>query len=112
MKKPYILIVLLFISVFSNSANQFISFKRVDGSLQILNNGKVVNIIYDNSDQKGISIAINNLVEDFNRVCGVKPELLDEVKDKNCIIIGSIESKYIGVGYSRQRPTGNDIWRV
>ena len=95
MKKPYILIVLLFISVFSNSANQFISFKRVDGSLQILNNGKVVNIIYDNSDQKGISIAINNLVEDFNRVCGVKPELLDEVKDKNCIIIGSIESKYI-----------------
>ncbi|WP_294455299.1 glycosyl hydrolase 115 family protein [uncultured Bacteroides sp.] len=95
MKKPYILIVLLFISVFSNSANQFISFKRVDGSLQILKNGKVVNIIYDNSDQKGISIAINNLVEDFNRVCGVKPELLDEVKDKNCIIIGSIESKYI-----------------
>lgn len=95
MKKPYILIVLLFISVFSNSANQFISFKRVDGSLQILNNGKVVNIIYDNSDQKGIGIAVNNLVEDFNRVCGVKPELLDEATDKNCIIIGSVESKYI-----------------
>ena len=80
---------------FSHAADRFVTFKSSDKSFPIVFNNKTVNILFDANDQKGISIAVNNLAEDFNRVCGVKPELLDEVKDKNCIIIGSIESKYI-----------------
>lgn len=80
---------------FSHAADRFVTFKSSDKSFPIVFNNKTVNILFDTNDQKGISIAVNNLVEDFNCVCGVKPELLDEVTDKNCIIIGSVESKYI-----------------
>ena len=46
------------------------------------------------NDQKGIGIAVENLTEDFSRVCGQKPRRVTEVTP-NCIIVGSLESKYI-----------------
>lgn len=95
MKKLYFILSFLIVSFAVDAAEQFVTFKKTDTALPIFNNGKVLNILLDKDDQKGISIAVNNLLEDFNRVCGVKPELLDEAADKNCIIIGSVESKYI-----------------
>lgn len=95
MRKLYSLFILLFVSLALSAAEQFVIFKKNDKALPIINNGKVVNILYDDTDQKGISIAVKNLIEDFNRVCGVKPEILSDASDNNCIIIGSLESKYI-----------------
>ena len=95
MKKIFIVVISLFVFLSAYSAEKFITFTREESSFPVVANGKVVNIIYDNSDQKGISIAINNLVEDFNRVCGMKPVLLDNPAGNNCIIVGSLESKYI-----------------
>ena len=95
MKKIFIVVISLFVFLSAYSAEKFITFTREESSFPVVANGKVVNIIYDNSDQKGISIAINNLVEDFNRVCGIKPVLLDNPAGDNCIIVGSLESKYI-----------------
>lgn len=95
MKKLYFLFLILFYFIHVNAADRFVTFKSSDKSFPIVFDNKTVNILFDANDQKGIGIAVNNLVEDFNRVCGVKPELLDEATDKNCIIIGSVESKYI-----------------
>lgn len=95
MRKLYSLFILLFVSLALSAAEQFVIFKKNDKALPIINNGKVVNILYDDTDQKGISIAVKNLIEDFNRVCGVKPAILSDASDNNCIIIGSLESKYI-----------------
>ena len=95
MKKIFIVVISLFVFLSAYSAEKFITFNREESSFPVVANGKVVNIIYDNSDQKGISIAINNLVEDFYRVCGMKPVLLDNPAGDNCIIVGSLESKYI-----------------
>ena len=86
MKKIFIVVISLFVFLSAYSAEKFITFNREESSFPIVANGKVVNIIYDNSDQKGISIAINNLVEDFYRVCGMKPVLLDNPAGDNCII--------------------------
>lgn len=95
MRKLYSLFILLFVSLAMNAAEQFVTFKKNDKALPIINNGKVINILYDSSDQKGISIAVNNLIEDFEHVSGLKPNLLNGTSDENCIIIGSLESKYI-----------------
>ena len=95
MRKLYSLFILLFVSLALSAAEQFVIFKKNDKALPIINNGKVVKILYDDTDQKGISIAVKNLIEDFNRVCGVKPAILSDASDNNCIIIGSLESKYI-----------------
>lgn len=95
MKKFFLVILSLFIYFSTYAAENFIVFKQDVSSFPIISNGKVINIMYDFTDQKGIWIAVNNLIEDFNRVCGMKPVLLDKTADANCIIVGSIESKYI-----------------
>lgn len=95
MKKLYLLFIITFVSISVYSAEQFISFKQCNSGLPIISDGHALNILYDAGDQKGISIAVNNLIEDFNRVCGIKPALLDDATDGNCIIVGSLESKYI-----------------
>lgn len=95
MRKLYFLFILLFVSLALNSAERFVTFKKNDVALPIIDNGKVINILYDSSDQKGIGIAVNNLIEDFERVCGLKPNMLSGNSGENCIIIGSLDSKYI-----------------
>ena len=95
MKKFFLVILSLFIYFSTYAAENFIVFKQDVSSFPIISNGKVINIMYDFTDQKGIWIAVNNLIEDFNRVFGMKPVLLDKTADANCIIVGSIESKYI-----------------
>lgn len=95
MRKLYFLFILLFVSLALNSAERFVTFKKNDVALPIIDNGKVINILYDSSDQKGIGIAVNNLIEDFERVCGLKPNMLSGISGENCIIIGSLDSKYI-----------------
>lgn len=77
------------------AAEKFITFKNVETAFPLITNGVSTNILYDSDDQKGISIALDNLIEDFNRICGVKPKLDNEISDKYCIIVGSLESKYI-----------------
>lgn len=95
MRKLYFLFILLFVSLALNSAERFVTFKKNGVALPIIDNGKVINILYDSSDQKGIGIAVNNLIEDFERVCGLKPNMLSGNSGENCIIIGSLDSKYI-----------------
>ena len=92
MRKFCFIIISILLCSFGYAAEKIVTFKRGDTAFPLISNGSVTNILYDSGDQRGIGIAVNNLIEDFNRVCGVKPKLLSEVTDKNCIIIGSIES--------------------
>ncbi len=95
MKYICLLIILSFTSLNLLSADKFITYKQNKLEFPIIYQGKPLNILFDNDDQKGIGIAVNNLVEDFSRVCGVKPEILNGVPGESCIIIGSLDSKYI-----------------
>lgn len=95
MRKVLSFIILLCFFTSAFSSEKFITFSKANTVFPIIGNGKPLNILFDNDDQKGIGIAVNNLVEDFSRVCGVKPEILNGVPGESCIIIGSLDSKYI-----------------
>ena len=90
MKKLCSTFALLLFCLTTYAADQFVTFRKADGAFQIIGSGKVVNILLDEKDQKGIGIAVNNLIEDFNRVCGMKPQLLKNTSSENCIIVGSL----------------------
>lgn len=77
------------------SANRFVTFQRANNSFPLVCNETAVNILIDEKDQKGISLAVENLQDDFNAVFGLKPHLLTEASGGNCIIIGSLNSCYI-----------------
>ena len=95
MRKFCFIIMSILLCSVSYATEKFITLKRNETAFPLISNGKVVNILYDSADQKGIGIALNNLIEDFNRICGMRPALLDGATDKNCIIVGSLESKYV-----------------
>lgn len=77
------------------SANRFVTFQKENNSFPLVCNETAVNILIDEKDQKGISLAVENLQDDFNAVFGLKPHLLTEASGGNCIIIGSLNSCYI-----------------
>ena len=78
----------------ATASEPFVVFKQSGTGFPLISNGKVADILFDENDQKGIGIAVENLTEDFSRVCGQKPRRVTEVTP-NCIIVGSLESKYI-----------------
>ena len=63
----------------------------------LIHQSQPVPIIVDGKDKKGILIAAQNLQNDFERVCGQKPQLLNSSSQSiaQCIIAGSLESSYI-----------------
>lgn len=94
--KIQILIYLLFIvCVNAFSANQFVVFQKKNNSFPLVQNKKIVNILLDSKDQKGINLAVENMREDCNRVFGLKPHLMTDVSEGNCIIVGSLNSIYV-----------------
>ena len=95
MKKLLSLLFLMFCWTSIFSAERFVVFDKTQSAFPLVSDGKVLDILYDANDLKGISIALNNLVEDFNMVCGDKPRLIDDGAVKSCIIVGSLDSKYI-----------------
>ncbi|MBP5365903.1 MAG: glycosyl hydrolase 115 family protein [Bacteroidales bacterium] len=64
-----------------------------DDSFCLIKNGKPTAIIVDDADNIGVRIAVGNLQNDFERVCGTKAEIVQSAS--NAIIVGSPESKYI-----------------
>ena len=95
MKKLSLILLMTFVFVSVYSAKRFVSFDKEPSVFYIISDGTPLNILFDSGDKKGVDIAVDNLADDFKRVCGVKPQLLDAATDKSCIIIGSLESKYI-----------------
>lgn len=74
---------------------QFVVFQKKNNSFPLVQNKKIVNILLDSKDQKGINLAVENMREDCNRVFGLKPHLMTDVSEGNCIIVGSLNSIYV-----------------
>lgn len=71
------------------------SLSEKNNSFPLVQNKKIVNILLDSKDQKGINLAVENMREDCNRVFGLKPHLMTDVSEGNCIIVGSLNSIYV-----------------
>jgi hypothetical protein len=61
----------------------------------LVENGLPVHILVDENEDVGVTIALNNLVEDFFRVTGKRPALVNEPSVGRLIIAGRAESRYI-----------------
>lgn len=95
MKIHILIYLLLIVCVNAFSANQFVVFQKKNNSFPLVQNKKIVNILLDSKDQKGINLAVENMQEDCNRVFGLKPHLMTDVSEGNCIIVGSLNSVYV-----------------
>lgn len=85
--------VLSFTSVFAS--DKFISFSNGDFVI-VDENISNFSLLYDENDHKGVIRAVNNLKEDFNKICGKSPVLANKTMKNIRIIAGSADnSKYI-----------------
>ena len=86
---------LLIVCLYTFSANRFVVFEKESNAFSLVSDNKIINILIDKEDQRGIHSAVDNLCEDFSQVFGMEPQLTTEISDENCIIVGSLNSKYI-----------------
>lgn len=103
MKIHSIICLLLLTCVNAFSANRFVVFQKETHAFPLVSDQKIVNVLMDKEDQKGIRLAAENLREDFNRVFGLKPHLVTEVPEGDCILIGSLKSHYISQLVKRKK---------
>ena len=62
----------------------------------LIENGQPIDILIDPADNKGVIIAANNLQADFERVCGTKPNIKNDVPQSGRLVIaGTLDSKFI-----------------
>lgn len=95
MKIHSLICLLLIVCLDTFSANRFVVFEKESNAFSLVSDNKIINILIDKEDQRGIHIAVDNLCEDFSQVFGMEPQLTTEISDENCIIVGSLNSKYI-----------------
>ena len=76
------------------AADNFVTFTNETSSFAIAKEGYVIPIVYDQTDDEGIKIALTSLQEDFQRVCSAKPVVGQNPADE-CIIVGSLKSQLI-----------------
>ena len=65
------------------------------GRFTLINDHQPTAILCDPSDDAGVLRAVRSLEDDFQRVCGQRPAELHEAKVATCIIIGTLESKWV-----------------
>jgi hypothetical protein len=91
-----VLIFILFCNHIFGLDHKNISFDNLSSDrFTLIENGEPVNILIDNNDNIGITLAATNLQNDFNKVSGKKPEILQYPSGKRLIIAGSLKSKVI-----------------
>lgn len=97
MKRIIALSVLAVLS-FNLSArdNSSITFESLSPErFTLISESSPIKILYDPSDFKGVQIALGNLSDDFERVCGSKAALCPTPESRNMVIAGSLGSKLI-----------------
>ena len=94
MKKAVFSFFLLCVALMSSAAEQFVTFKPSSGSMAIATQGKPLDILVSSKDYEGVQIAVRNLQNDLQMVCGQKPALQSTASGQ-CIIVGSLQSEWI-----------------
>ena len=99
MKKTFIaLIIICLLPVCSWAADKFVSFEKGDWQL---NAGGKVSVYLSQNDQKGVSIAVNNLCKDIKAVCNADVKIVDSPVEAN-IIVGTVGSVKAVGDYQKQ----------
>ena len=98
MKKNFLSILALLSGgcVAAFAAEPFISFSKDAAGFPVVSDGRPCTVLVDDAEEKGIQIAVDNLQEDFVRVCGAKPQVVNTPSANGpCLIVGSLESPLI-----------------
>lgn len=67
----------------------------VSGNFTLIQDGIPTAIFFDSDDDKGISLAVENLAQDFERVAGKRPAMIAAPKGDRIIIVGSLKNPVI-----------------
>ena len=92
--RKVIFTLMAFCFTIANAADQFVTFKSSEANFAVAKDGKVLNIVYDANDFEGVRMALTSLQNDFKAVCSAAPVLSQEGAGQ-CVIVGSLQSKYI-----------------
>lgn len=86
------------------------SFNATCEGFYLINNAHPIDILVDPADNKGVIIAANNLQADFERVCGNKPAIKNEIPQTSRLVIaGTLDSKFIGQLVKAKRIDGKQL---
>lgn len=85
--------------------------KNLDGYFTLIADGKVPQILCEENDLKGISLAIENLSSDFEKVSGNRAPVIHSLESvvSRPIIIGSVQSQLIKRLISESKIQGSEI---
>lgn len=85
--------------------------KNLDGYFPLIADGKVPQILCEENDLKGISLAIENLSSDFEKVSGNRAPVIHSLESvvSRPIIIGSVQSQLIKRLISESKIQGSEI---
>lgn len=97
MKKLFLAAVLLLYGVTMRAIdNPGITYPDlVSENFTLIQNGVPTPLYFDPSDDKGISCAVENLMQDFQRVSGKRPALIASPMGERVIIVGSLKNPVI-----------------
>ena len=87
----FLLLFGFYFSLFSYAAQSFIEFEKLHKGILLAENSNPIPLIFDNSEEKGLHRAVNDLRLDFERVVGNQPEIISKPVAPKLIIIGTIE---------------------
>lgn len=92
MKKLLSLTVLMFTAFagFSTVTPSFISNKKTFGSFPIVTDNKIATLVVSDTDWIGVKRAVQDLQSDLEKVSSLKPEIANNIKNKEIILIGTI----------------------
>lgn len=98
MKKVLSLLMLLAATTYAMAADKFVGFTSGDWQL---NAGGTVSIYLSQTDERGVSIAVNNLAEDLKKVCGANVTIVNDESQAN-IIVGTTGKVSAVKAYAKQ----------
>ncbi len=95
MKKLSLLAVAFLMAVQAGAAPRFVTFQKdAANGLAVVKAGKPINILFDNSDDEGLGMAVNSLCADMERVSGTKAQVVSS-PERECVIVGTLNSSFI-----------------
>lgn len=77
------------------AAENFISFTKGDGTIEIARNNNPIAIYQDPNEHSGVGMAIENLKKDLTAVTGNAPQIIRELSGKRAIIVCSADASGI-----------------
>ena len=94
MRKSILITICAMLSSAAYGAEQFVTFDRQSGSFQIIRDEQPIQVCVSQEDYEGVQMATESLCNDIEAVCGTRP-VMTCLMQKECIIIGSLESELI-----------------